>query len=163
MLTDITACITELLNRNGIRAGRAYPAENIDKCGSYVRTRLAAMSQRDGAFASYLGIEWDENGTSRELYGLRCDIELALDIYVYPKEGDPGELCEEILDSIIIALGKSEDIKIAAVKCGGAAPDKETGMFLCPCKANANIMLVAEKADEGEQFSDFHLKGEIRK
>lgn len=158
MFSNITRSLVDMLCESGIRAGRAYPTESIVRDGEcFVRVRIELLRQSGAGFGGFIGIETDENGNRRELYGMRCEMEMALDIYA----GD-AEKCEGAVDEIILALGQSNGLDIREVKCSGVGLDRDTGLLLCPCRAGGELFLTLETENEEAQFSDFILKGEIR-
>lgn len=164
MFSNITASIIELLQNEGLSAGRAYPREAIARQGDcFIRAAVESVSQSEPGFARFLGLSYDDSGAAHEVYGMRCDLGLALDIYASIESENGAEICERAVDEIISALGKCEGVRIGSFSCSRAEPDRDTEMFLCPCKAGMTVLLTAEAEEEAAQFSDFILKGEIKK
>ena len=164
MFSKLTSSIVGLLNAGGINAGRAYPrAAMVKQEGCFVRARLESVKKSEPGFAAYLGTETDAEGSRREVYGMKCEIELALDIYAFYENENAAVSCEAMVDDIIFALGGSEGLSINSVTCAAAKPDRDTECFLCPCRASLSVLLTARAEDENVQFSDFILKGEIKK
>lgn len=164
MFSNITASINELLNEAGLSAGRAYPREAIARDGGcFIRTAVESVSQSEPGFARFLGLRHDKDGSTHEVYGMRCDISLALDIYASMASENGAEVCEGAVDEVILALSKCEGVRIGSFSCSRAKPDRDMEMFLCPCRAGMTVLLTAEDHEEAAQFSDFILKGEIKK
>lgn len=163
MFSNITSSIVALLEETGLNAGRNYPREAIRRGECTVRAGIEAVRQSEAGFFGFLGIETDGEGNEKECYGMKCEAELKLDIYAPMDLANAAEECEKTVDELIFALGKWEGLKIRAFSCSGAKPDGETGMFLCPCRAELGLLLTLEAEDEAAQFSDFILKGEIKK
>lgn len=164
MLAKLTSSIVHLLSESGINAGRAYPKERMKQPeGCFVRVRLESAAKSEAGFAGYLGISSDENGNTREVWGMHCALELAMDIYASPGSDTAAEDCEALVDDIIFALEQAEGLRIGEVKCSGAQPDRDTGLFRCGCRAKTDVLLIAGSENEAAQFSDFILKGEIKK
>ncbi len=164
MLANITGNIVEILRGAGIEAGRAYPRTAIEREGGcFVRARIESVKQTAAGFAGYLGQEADAEGEMHEVYGLRCSMELALDIYASHEKDNAAEACEALIDDIIFALGGSAGVSIGYVSCGGISTDKATGLLICPCRAALEIILTLPSEDDNVRFSDFILKGDIKK
>ncbi|MGN1002554.1 MAG: hypothetical protein ACI4PC_07255 [Oscillospiraceae bacterium] len=167
MLESVVNAVIAALKDRGIDACAAYPRQPLAaRSGCLVCAAVKSAAQTQGGFAGYLGVKTDENGNQTELYGLRCALELALDIYA-PMDGENGAAdCVRCFDAVTAALGGlGSGLKILELRCGEAAPDRESGMFRCRCGAKALAFLSAESAGDGEAagFSDFILKGELRK
>ena len=164
MLANITGGIVEILRGAGIQAGRAYPNSAITREGGcFVRARIESVKQSAAGFAGYLGQERDADGELREVYGLRCGAELALDIYASHEEDKAAEECEALIDDIIFALGGIAGVSIGGVSCDGVSVNKATGLLICPCRAALEVLLTLPSDEDNVRFSDFILKGEIKK
>ncbi|MBQ9733264.1 MAG: hypothetical protein IJV74_03410 [Clostridia bacterium] len=163
MFGNITESIVEQLRSCGLKAGRSYPVKPIGEGeGCFVRVSVDSVSRSEAGFARFLGMEFAEDGSAKEIYGMRCELCLAADIYASAGPENAAEACERELDSLMAALDRWDGISINTVKCSSAAPDSETGLFRCSCIAEVKAMLTAEKEEEALSFSDFILKGEIK-
>lgn len=167
MLESVAGAVVAALQEKGINACSAYPKEPLQAHqGSLVCVAVKSAALADGGFAGYLGVRTDENGRQAELFGLRCALTLALDIYA-PMESENGAVeCVRCFDTVTAALGSLRSgLKIQELQCGEAAPDRDSGMFRCRCGVKGVAFLIAEKKEDGEEteFSDFILKGELRK
>ncbi len=164
MFGNITSSIVEILESAGLSAGRAYPSQPIERDGAcFIRAAVESVRQSESGFSGFLGAETDDEGGSREIYGMICDVNVALDIYAPMKSENGADKCEAAIDDIIFALGECEGLQIRELSCSRARPDSATEMFLCPCRANVSVLLTAAAREEAVQFSDFILKGEIKK
>lgn len=166
MLESVAGEIVAALKEKGVNACHAYPRQPLRAGQSLVCVAVKSARQSDGGFAGYLGMKTDENGKQTELYGMRCALELALDIYA-PMESENGALeCLKCFDTVTAALGSLRSgLKIQALQWDEAAPDKDSGMFHCRCGAECAAFLSAAADESGDkaEFSDFILKGELRK
>lgn len=165
MLESVLSPVLEALRGAGLRAVRAYPRQPL--CPKGETLLCVSVSEAKGVPAglgSYLGIGTDPvTGLSEELYGARCEMELALDIYVAADAEDAGAECMRCADLISQALRTlPEGIKISSLSFGAMAPDPQTGRFLCRGAAAASAYFIARAADEDGIFTDFILKGSVR-
>ena len=162
MFANITDRLVERLEAEGIKAGRAYPTGSIvPPEGCFVRARLSSLERSDSGFAAYLGTEQDDGGG--EVYGMRCRARVELDIYASCRDPQAARSCEALVDDIILALDKGGGLSISSFSCEGLRADRDTGCLLCPCSAQMELMLITRTEENEAQFSDFILKGEIRK
>lgn len=164
MLDRIAQSLVDELNDAGISAGRAWPAEDICETGTYVRLSIASAQQSEAGFARFLGLEEQEGADAAELYGMRCRIGLRLDIYAGADNDNAAAECEKTMDGIMLALAGCAGVSISSVSCGETGHDRQTGMFLCRCRAETDTELIFRKTEEeiGE-FTDFILKGELER
>lgn len=162
MLSELTGGIAGLLQEKGIEAGRAYPRSAIPESGCYVRLAVDSVSRSEGAFARFLGFETGSDGISRECYGMKCAVGLAIDIFASMDCENGAEECEAAVDDVILALESMSGLRINSISCSRARPDSGTGAFLCPCRAELTLLLTAQSEAEADSFSSFILKGEIK-
>lgn len=100
----------------------------------------------------------------REVYGLRCDVELALDIYAPMSAENGAAECGRLFDAAAAALGAAAGLSVRELRCGEAAPDARLGMFVLRGAADCAALLVDESGDgDGKTFTDFVLKGELKR
>lgn len=164
MLDRIAQSLVDELQNAGISAGRAWPREAIRRTGTYVRLSIASAQQSEAGFARFLGFCEQESGEMSELYGMRCRIGLRLDIYAGMECENAAAECEKAMDGIMLALADSAGLSISSVSCGETGHDRQTGMFLCRCKAETETELIFRKTEEESgEFTDFILKGELKK
>jgi len=163
MLDKITDSLVEALAQAGFDAGRAWPGQPAQDSGVYIRLAIASARQSEAGFSRFLGLKTKDDGSLLEVYGMKCHIGLRLDIYAGPEQENAAAQCEKAMDGIMQALAQYGGLSISSVACDGAAYDRDTGLFLCPCKAEATAELCFEAEEEAGQFTDFILKGELRK
>lgn len=164
MLDNITKGLIQALEQAGLEAGRAYPRSPLADGGVFVKIGLASARQSESGFARFLGLkEREEDKALIEVYGMKCELELRLDIYAGMEQDNAAARCETVLDDIMAALAQYGGLSLHAVSCGEAAPDRETGFFRCRCTAQAGAELMFESAEETGEFTDFILKGELRR
>lgn len=163
MLDKIAQSLVDTLNQAGMEAGRAWPCAPIQDSGVYVRLAIESARQSEAGFSRFLGLKSRDDGSLLEVYGMKCHIGLRLDIYAGPEHENAAAQCERAMDGIMQALAQYGGLSISSVSCAGAAFDRDTGLFLCPCKAEATAELCFEAEEEAGQFTDFILKGELRK
>lgn len=164
MLAKIADSLVEALTQAGMQAGRAYPSAPAPDKGLFLRLGIAGAEQTEAGFARFLGLkEREEDKAMVEVYGMKCRLELRLDIYAGMESANAAADCESAMDDIMQALAQYGGLKIRSVKCGQAQPDRATGLFLCPCAMKAEAELMFEKGEEAGEFTDFILKGELRR
>ena len=163
MLETVISMAVKALNEAGIEAVEAYPKKEL--CcldGAMVCVGVRSAKGLPAGFGGYLGLGVDPvTGKSGELYGARCEIELALDVYAGAGAG-AGE-CTRCAGKIPAALaGLPEGIKISSLSFGQTAPDGETGLFKCQGTLAGTAYFIAREADEDGVFSDFILRGSVK-
>ena len=163
LLEKVIAAVVETLNLAEVPAAPAYVKQPLDDTAAFVRVGVKRVSEAYGVGAQYLGILHDAEHGDREVYGLQCEIELSVDVYA-PFAQDNGALvCTELFDSAALAIGAVEGLKLKALSCGAPAPEETTGMFLLRGSMLCSAWLVAEQSGEAGTFTDFILKGELKK
>ena len=164
MLEKLTESVAELLCKAGIPAGAAFPKKAADPAGEFVAVGVRRASGRGAGFARYLGEVTDPARGAREVYGLRCDVELALDIYAPMRAENGAAACAALFDRAAAALGGAAGLSVRELRCGEAAPDARLGMFVMHGAADCGALLVDESAGGAEgTFTDFVLKGELKR
>lgn len=163
MLDNICESLVQALTQAGIQAGRAYPRESISGEGVFVKVAIHSARQSDSGFARFMGLtERASDGALTEVYGMRCEMALALDIYASMESENGAVDCEKAVDALLAALAEMKDLKISSVSASAVRPDADTGMFLCRCQAQAVALLTLERDDSAGEFTDFILKGELK-
>ena len=166
MLDCVVSPVVDALCRAGIPAVRAFPQKPL---GSGNETLVCvSVSQARGlpaGFGSYLGVETDpDTGISREVYGARAELELALDIYVAPDAPDASAQALQTAGSVPDALRfLPEGLKVSSLSLGPLSHDPKTGRFTCRALLCASASFVADLSDDGDGgvFTDFILKGSV--
>lgn len=165
MLESVVSPVVEALRGAGLEAVRAYPRQPLcTKSGTLLCVSVARAKITPAGLGAYLGIGTDPvTGLSEELYGARCELELAVDIYAAPDAEDAGAECMRCADLVPAALRSlPEGIKISSLSFGPVAPDPQTGRFLCRGAAAASAYFIARVSEESGEFTDFILKGSVR-
>lgn len=161
MLDAVVSAVLGALCGSGLAAERSFPAAYADGISDYLICVSAKSAEAmSGGFASYLGVKKRGDGGESEVYGMRCDFDLALDIYARP-EGGSAE-CTRLFDSAVSAVGGlGSGLKVKTLSCGQTSFDRDTGFLKCPCDLGGTAFLICETQGETGVFTDFVLKGEI--
>ena len=164
MLSNICGELISALEQAGFQAGRAWPKEPAPEQGFYIRISIVSAEQSEAGFARFLGLETrPEDGAELEVYGMKCQLGLQLDIYAGPEHHNGAACCEDALDEILQALALQGGLSIKSVKCAQTRFDEDPGMFICPCCVEACAELLFRSGGETGEFTDFILKGELRR
>ena len=125
---------------------------------------LRAGESRSDAFNSYLGRQFDpETQSTHELYGMRLELTLSLDIYAPPESGAAG--CDQALDTLhrVMLEGLPTGLKPTELRWEETAWDEATSMFLRRGSLSCSAYFVATATEEGAWLTDFILKGVVTK
>lgn len=164
-LEQVKSALSGALERAGIAARTAYEpgwASAYDK--PVVAVGLRTGESRGGALSSYLGQRVDPDTlASQEVYGLRLELTLSVDIYCPPANGAAG--CDSVLDALhrIMLEGLPSGLRPTELKWEEAAWDKDTSMFLRRGSLACTAFFVAAASEDGPLLSDFILKGVVTK
>lgn len=112
----------------------------------------------------YLGEKVDE--ATREtvsVYGRKMLLTLLIEVYAPRTMGAAG--CEEAAEAITQAMMTAlpEGLKLRTLQWGKTGWDKTTGMFRLDASAKYAAYFVAEAAEDETVFTDFVLKGTVKK
>ena len=166
MLEDVVQALLEALGAAGLRAVRAFRREELRSCeGPLICVGVKSAKGLPAGFGGYLGLGTDpETGLSAELYGARCELELALDIYAAEgAENGPAE-CLRCAELIVPALGAlPEGLRIASMEFGRTLYDGETGRFVCHGVLEAAAHFIAREGKQDGEFTGFILRGRVEK
>lgn len=164
-LEQVKAAIASALEKAGISAQIAYaPGWAKAYQQPVVAVGLRTGESRSGALSSYLGQRIDpKTMASQEVYGMKLELTMSLDIYCPPKEGVSG--CDKVLDTLhqIMLDGLPSGLRPTELKWEEAVWDKETAMFLRRGSLACGAYFVAAAAEDGALLSDFILKGVVTK
>ena len=164
-LEQVKSVLSVALEKAGIAARTAYEpgwAEAYDRPVAAVGLRTG--ESRGGALSSYLGQRIDpDTQLSQEVYGLRLDLTLSVDIYCPPKDGTAG--CDGVLETLhqIMLEGLPSGLRPTELKWEEAVWDKDTSMFLRRGSLACGAFFVAETTEEQLNLTDFILKGVVTK
>lgn len=162
-LEQVKRAIADALEKAGINARTAYePGWAGAYHGPVVAVGLRTGESRSGALSSYLGQRTDP-GTrvSQEVYGMRLELTLSLDIYCPPGDGTAG--CDGVLEALhqIMLEGLPSGLRPTELKWEEAAWDEDTSMFLRRGSLACGAYFVAAASEDGLLLSDFILKGVV--
>ena len=166
MLDGIVEAVVEVLEEADIVAFPAYIGSPIGwNEGAIVSVGIRSAECTGSGFGEYIGTRTDARTDEvTELYAMRCGVEISLDVYA-PKNASNGAIeCTKAFDGAIKALaGLRPGLKLSSFQRGEARPDGETGMFRMSCSAKGTAYLVAERDADDTEFTDFMLKGVLRR
>lgn len=164
-LEQVKDAIAAALEKAEIRTQTAYtPGWAKKYTGPVVAVGLRTGESRGGALSSYLGQRTDpKTQTSQEVYGMRMELTLSLDIYCPPAEGAAGG--ESVLEALhqIMLEGLPSGLRPTELKWEEASWDPDTAMFLRRGSLACSACFIAAASEDGAVFSDFILKGVVRK
>lgn len=164
-LEQVKDAIAAALEKAEIRTQTAYaPGWAKKYTGPVVAVGLRTGESRGGALSSYLGQRTDpKTQTCQEVYGMRMELTLSLDIYCPPKEGAAGG--EGVLEALhqIMLEGLPSGLRPTELKWEEASWDPDTAMFLRRGSLACSAYFIAAASEDGAVFSDFILKGVVRK
>ena len=132
-------------------------------------TPVAAVGLRSGesrsdAFNSYLGRQLDpDTQAPLEVYGMRLDMTLSLDIYAPAESGAAG--CDQALNILhqVMLDGLPSGLRPTELRWEEAEWDETTSMFLRKGCFSCSAYFVATATEEGAWLTDFILKGVVTK
>lgn len=165
-LEQVKSAIVSALERAGLPALAAFPPGWAKRYGGAVAAvGLRTGESRGGAMGSYLGRQVDPATlVSREVYGMRLELTLSLDIYCPPEAGAAG--CDGALEKLHQAMleGLPSGVRPAELKWEEVRWDEDTAMFLRKGSLSCAAFFTASAPDdEGPALSDFILKGVVSK
>ena len=165
MLESVVTAVAEALQAANIPAAPAYPRTEIScPAGGFVRVGVAKAVDSSPGFGRYLGLAEDPETGERELYGMRCELELSLDVYC-PLSGENAAMdCAALFDRAAGVIGGIGGLGLREVHCGEPGPDRDTGLFRLRGDVKCTALLVTGcETDQGAVFTDFILRGELRR
>lgn len=164
-LEQVKDAVAAALEKANIRPQTAYAPDWAKAySGPVVAVGLRTGESRGGALSSYLGQRTDpKTQICQEVYGIRLDLTLSLDIYCPPEEGAAGG--ERVLEALhqIMLEGLPTGLRPTELKWEEAAWDPDTAMFLRRGSLACTAYFIAAASEDGAVFTDFILKGVVRK
>lgn len=164
-LEQVKNAITSALEKSGIHARTAYaPGWAKAYPGPVVAVGLRTGESRGGALNRYLGQRTDPaTQLSQEIYGMRLELTMSLDIYCPPKDSAAG--CDQVLETMhqILLDGLPSGLRPTELKWEEAVWDEDTAMFLRRGSLACSAYFVAATSEDGLLLSDFILKGVVTK
>ena len=162
-LEQVKDAVATALEKAGISAQTAYsPGWAKAYTGPVAAVGRRMGESRGAALNSYLGQRTDpETQVIREIYGIRLDLTLSLDIYCPPEEGAAGG--ERVLEGLhqIMLEGLPIGLRPTELKWEEASWDPDTSMFLRRGSLACSACFIAAAEEDGTVFSDFILKGVV--
>ena len=164
-LEQVKAAIANALEKAGVAAHTAYtPGWAKAYQEPVVAVGLRTGESKGGALGSYLGQRVDPDTLAcQEIYGMRLDLVLSLDIYCPPGEG--AGRCDRVLEELhqVILNGLPSGLRPAELKWEETVWDEDTSMFLRRGSLACGAFFVAETTEEQFDLTDFILKGVVTK
>ena len=162
-LEQVKQAIAGALEKAGINARIAYePGWAKSYQGPVVAVGLRTGESRGGALSSYLGRRTDpDTQVSQEVYGMRLELTLSLDIYCPPKDGAAG--CDGALEALhqVMLEGLPSGLRPSELRWEEAVWDEDTAMFLRRGSLACGAYFIAAASEDGPLLSDFILKGVV--
>ncbi len=164
-LEQVKAAIAKALEQAGTAARAAYApgwARSYEE--PVVAVGLRMGESRGGAMGGYLGEQVDpETLACREIYGMRLELTLSLDIYSPPGLGAAG--CDSALETLHrVMLGSlPSGLRPTELKWEETGWDEDTSMFLRRGSLSCSAFFTALAEEDGALISDFILKGVVTK
>lgn len=164
MLENVVRDVVAALRESGVEASPAFPkAPAKAGDGGFVRIGVAGVRDKSAGMARYLGVETDGERGEREVYGLLCDMELAIDVYT-PPAGDNAALdALTLFDRAAEIIGGMGSLQVRELNCGAPGPDRDTGLFRLSGAAKCSGLLVSAESGEDAYFADYVLRGVLKR
>lgn len=164
-LEQVKSALMDALAEAGVKARAAFEpgwAKEYDE--SVVAVGFRSGESRGDAFSFYLGMQTDpETLGEREVYGMRLDMTLSLDIYSPAMAGAAG--CERTLEALhqVLLKGLPAGLRPESLQWEEMEWDEATGMFLRKGSLACCAHFTASVSEDGALLSDFILKGRLTK
>lgn len=162
-LEQVKRALMEALERAGIAArGSFEPGWARAYDGPVAAVGLRMGESRGGALGGYLGERVDPATQAREeIYGMRLELTLSLDIYSPPGLGAAG--CDSALEALhqVLLGALPSGLRPVELRWEEAAWDEDTSMFLRRGSLSCTAFFTAQASEEGAPLTDFILKGTV--
>ncbi len=163
-LEQVKSALADAIVRAGGNAESSFPPGWAKKySGPVVAVGLRTGESRGGALQSYLGCREDpKTHQTHEVYGLRLELTLSLDIYAPPSDGAAG--CDSTLEILHAAVLRElpQGLKPTELKWEDVQWDGDTAMFLRRGSLTCSAFFTADAGEDGAVFTDFILKGVVK-
>lgn len=159
-LEQVKQAVAGALNQAGLAARTAFEPGWAARCDRPVAAvGLRTGESRGGAMGRYLGQTPDR----REVYGLRLELTLSMDLYSPAELGAPG--CDSALETLhqVMLSGLPAGLKPAELRWEETVWDEDTAMFVRRGSLSCGAYFTAEASEDGVLLTDFILKGVVRK
>lgn len=160
-IADLRESLVRYLTAQGIHALGAWEGDRTEHDHGVIavglqQLRCAPLGQQD-----YLGCRFvEELGQSCQVYARRLALTYALDLYVPRGEGGAAlALMDQLAQAV--CLGGPEGLHLGALTCGGLSYDRESGMLTCRATLEGQGAGVLYQREDGTEFLDFKVKGEL--
>lgn len=164
-LEQVKTAVAAALEKAGVAARISFaPGWAAEYSTPVVAVGLRTGESRGGALGSYLGQQVDPKTLlSHEVYGVRVDLTLSLDIYCPPQSGAGG--CDSTLETLhqVVLGGLPSGLKSTELKWEETVWDEDTGMFLRRGSLCCGAFFTAGVGEDGQRLTDFILKGVVTK
>lgn len=162
-LEQVKAALSAALERAGIAAQAAFsPGWARSYSQPVVAVGLRQGESRGGALSSYLGQRTDpDTQLCQEVYGMRLELTLSLDIYCPPGEG--AARCDNVLEELHQVMLESlpAGLRPSELKWEETVWDEDTTMFLRRGSLSCSAFFTAAASEDGLWLTDFILKGVV--
>ena len=163
-LEQVKTAIAGALEQAGLPAMAAFPPDWVRQCaGPVAAVGLRTGESRGGAIGSYLGQQVDPATLAcRELYGMRLELTVSLDIYCPPEMGAAG--CDGALEKLHQAMleGLPAGLRPTELKWEEIRWDEDTALLLRKGSLSCSAFFTASASGEDSPaLSDFILKGVV--
>ena len=161
-MDELIAALVRTLRQAGLAAVKAFPEGLLPKLeGPVTAVGIQEMKSGGNGAYVYLGMQTDENGTNRALYGRALEMEAFLQIYCPRRLG--GRACMEESEKAAQVLSQPVGgVQIESFSVGPCSYDAGSDCFRCTLTAKTRAYLYALANDDETEFTDFILKGEVR-
>ena len=155
-----TLCLA--LEGAGLRTRMSFEPSWAPACREPVAVvGLRRGESRGGGLSSYLGRQ--RSGSRwREIYGLRMELVLSLDLYAPAELGAAG--CDRALELLHRAVleGLPSGLRPRELSWEEAVWDKDTSLFLRRGSLRCEAVFTAEAEEDTALVTDFILKGTVK-
>lgn len=159
-LEQVKQAVAGALNQAGLAVRTAFEPGWAARCDRPVAAvGLRTGESRGGAMGRYLGQTPDR----REVYGLRLELTLSMDLYSPAELGAPG--CDSALETLhqVMLSGLPAGLRPAELRWEETVWDEDTAMFVRRGSLSCGAYFTAETSEDGVLLTDFILKGVVRK
>ena len=159
-MEQLIEAILAALEAAGITAARQFPAGRLPHLTAPVTAvGLKAAKASDGTMFSYLG-KTVRNEEELELYGRELEAEIFLETFCPRRLG--AENCMQQTNAIVQLLSEPVNgVSLTEFTVGGCGFDELADAFTMTVTADVRAYLYALSEEDGTEFTDFILKGEV--
>lgn len=161
-MDELIAALLRALEKAQITAVKAFPEGIMPKLTGPV-TAVGIREMKGGANGAYtyLGMQPDGTGAARALYGRRLEAEALMQVYCPRSLGGRACMTESERVAALLA-GEPGGVRIESFSVGTCAYDAVSDCFRCTITAKTRAYLYALANEDGTEFTDFILKGEVK-